>query len=427
LLTTDLLRVRRKGDAIAPRFLRGADAARASTLAARYLELFATHVGRPREELDAALDAVEVPARDRVVALGLRKLLEDRCEFEMVSELEPEAVRRAVFLAAAAAHRALGLTDEFDRGAVLAEVATRLSATPADLDKALYADLRGSEILKTFDRPSPSALLSRYDVALAQGILLRATKVVAQVRGQPPARYRALFRALRFHGLLSQVRGGPETGYVLEIDGPFSLFDAVQRYGLKLALFLPHLLACSQYELRAQVLWGKSKDRLVFDLSSAEGLATTAADPPTTAPELDGFMEGFAKLESEWSVHPNERIFALPGEVAFVPDLRFDNRETGEEVYLETFGFWSRDAVWRRVELLRKGFPARIVLAIGKQLRVSEEVLDEDAAGEIYVYRASPSPRAVLERLRRDKRQGQRAGRSAGLPPHAVRGDEGEK
>jgi len=91
----------------------------------------------------------------------------------------------------------------------------------------------------------------------------------------------------------------------------------------------------------------------------------------------------------------------MPGEVVCVPDLVFVNKNTGEEVFLEAFGFWSRDAVWKRVEAVRKGFPARILLAIGKQLRVSEEVLDEDAAGELYVYRATMSPRAILERLRR--------------------------
>ena len=62
----------------------------------------------------------------------------------------------------------------------------------------------------------------------------------------------------------------------------------------------------------------------------------------------------------------------------------------------------TRAAVWKRVELLRKGFPSRIILAVGKQLRVSEEVLEEGAAGELYVYKATMSARAVLERLRRD-------------------------
>jgi hypothetical protein len=84
-----------------------------------------------------------------------------------------------------------------------------------------------------------------------------------------------------------------------------------------------------------------------------------------------------------------------------VPDLVFRSAETGEEVFLEAFGFWSRSAVWQRVELVRKGFPARILLVVSKQLRVSEEVLGEEEAGEIYVYKSAMSPRAVLERLRK--------------------------
>jgi hypothetical protein len=41
---------------------------------------------------------------------------------------------------------------------------------------------------------------------------------------------------------------------------------------------------------------------------------------------------------------------------------------------------------------------------VGKQLRVSEEALGEEDAGEVYVYRATMSPRAVLERLRGERR-----------------------
>jgi hypothetical protein len=36
---------------------------------------------------------------------------------------------------------------------------------------------------------------------------------------------------------------------------------------------------------------------------------------------------------------------------------------------------------------------------VGKQLRVSEDSLDESHAGELYVYRTSLQARAVLDRL----------------------------
>jgi hypothetical protein len=99
--------------------------------------------------------------------------------------------------------------------------------------------------------------------------------------------------------------------------------------------------------------------------------------------------------------------------VVCIPDLVFTSKETGEEVFLEAFGFWSRAAVWKRVELLRKGFPARILLAVGKQLRVSEEVLADEDAGEIYVYKRTISPREVLERLTRGARAPARKPRGA--------------
>ena len=92
-------------------------------------------------------------------------------------------------------------------------------------------------------------------------------------------------------------------------------------------------------------------------------------------------------------------IIALPGEAVCVPDLSFTNDDTGEEVFLEAFGFWSRGAVWQRIETLARGFPSRIILAIGKHLRVSEELLDEDDAGQLYVYKQTMRPKAILERL----------------------------
>lgn len=401
MLTSDLVRVRRRAGQIAAQYLRGPAAERLLPVAAAYVEILEGHTGKPRDEIDAALDGVAVPARDRTAALGLRKVLEDGCAFEVPGGVDPEAIRRDVFLAAAAAHRALDVRARFDRDAVLEGAAARLGATPEGIEAGLYADLRGAELLVRFAAPAPEILLDRYNLSLAQSILLRAARVTVRVEGEPPARYRRIFRAARFHGLIHVVQGDPASGYTLTLDGPFSLFDSVQRYGLRLAMFLPAVLPCAAFRVRAEVLWGRERAPVAFEIGPEDGLVFHGREPPDSTPELDAFQEAWKRLRSAWSVRPNERIFALPGEVVCVPDLVFENRVTGEEVYLEAFGFWSRDAVWRRIELIRKGFPARILLAVGKQLRVSEEVLGEEDAGEIYVYRAAMSPRAVLERLER--------------------------
>ena len=64
-----------------------------------------------------------------------------------------------------------------------------------------------------------------------------------------------------------------------------------------------------------------------------------------------------------------------------VPDLVFERRTAGaprERVYLEVMGYWSRAAVWKRVELVRAGLAERILFAVSAKLRVSEDVLDDD-------------------------------------------------
>src|SRR6185369_2653386 len=119
---------------------------------------------------------------------------------------------------------------------------------------------------------------------------------------------------------------------------PFSLFDAVQRYGLKLGMFLPTVLGCRAFRLKAEVLWGKERARMIFEIGPEDGLMAPAAEAATSAVELDVFVEAWKRLESGWSVAQNDRIFALPGEVVCVPDLVFKHRETGEKVYMEAFG-----------------------------------------------------------------------------------------
>ncbi len=404
MLTVDLVRARRKGGLLRPSYLAGDARERLYPVARYYLETFQALAGKTRDEVDDAIGALEVQARDRVAALGLRKVIEDRCTFEVAGDVDPEALRHEVFWAAAAAHRALDVRASFDRDAVLAEVSARLGRPPADIDAALYADLRGSEILRSVDPISPEEAIERYNLGLAQAILLRATRVTVTIEGETAQRYRALFRAARFHQLIHVVRPRPEGGgYVIELDGPYSLFESVQRYGFRLALFLPSVLRCDAFEVRAEVLWGQEREKLAFVIGPADGLVSRAPDPPDTSPEIEVFCAAFTRLGSAWSVRPSDRVFALPGEVVCVPDLVFENAETGEEVYLEVFGFWSRAAVWRRVEQIRRGFPTRILLAVGKQLRVSEDVLGEEDAGEIYVFKGALSPRAILERLDRAK------------------------
>ena len=399
MLTSDLLRVRRQRGKLVPRYLGPKGRARLVPLAEALIAIVRAAGRVSREMLEGELETIDGDVSDRLVIQGLRKLLLDRCDFSLSEGLDPADLRQRLFLRATEVRKALGAPERFDRDAVIAELAAALAVSPGAIEARLFADLKGSEELIGFRPLSAQALVDRYDVALAQGVLLRATRVSIALDGEEPGRVRKLFRAARFHGLLHRVTDLGEGRYLIELDGPFSLFTAVQKYGFNLALFLPEVLRCVRWQLRAEVLWGKRREPHVFELGPRDGLVAAGRPIDGVAPEIDKLVEGFRALDSRWEVQRNDEIIALPGETVCVPDLIFTSQETGEQVFFEAFGFWSRKAVWQRIETIRRGFPSRIILAVSKNLRVSEELLGDEQAGELYVYKASMRPRKILESL----------------------------
>lgn len=398
MLTADLVRARRqRGELKLGRF----DAKtreRALALAWTYLEAARNLVGHTRGELDEALASVPHETRDRRLAAGLRKLVEDRCVFEADDRIDAVELRREVFLRAAAARASLVAGEWFDREAVLAAVAGERGIETHTVEALLFADLPERHELKAVEPSSAETLVEGYPDAEAQAVLLRATRVSARVRCRAADAYRALFRALKFRRLLHTVSPLPGGGYRIDIDGPMSLFSSVTRYGMQLALVLPAIRACDEWEIDADLLWGKGKERLAFHLA---GRAAPRGSEPELrlADEVAALLDRLREADSGWDVEPASEVLDLPGAGLCVPDLRFRHRLTGAVAYLEVMGFWSRAAVWKRVELVQAGLPHRVLFAVPKRLRVSEEVLDDDLPGQLLVYSGTIPPKKVLARL----------------------------
>ncbi|HTJ83963.1 MAG TPA: DUF790 family protein [Polyangiaceae bacterium] len=398
MLTSDLVRLSRRGGKVRPRFLDAKTKERLLPAARALVDVYAAAVGRTRGDLDDEAAAIPCGARDRATFLGLKKLCDDRVEIAAPSGPEPERVREVVMTLSAEAHRS---PEGFDRDAVALRAAERLACSLEDIDAALFADLADAQIVAGFAPIPPEALLDRYDVALAQAVLLRAVQVDVVFREAEPARVRQLFRSARFHGLL-HVLCRQDGGWRMTLDGPFSLFEAVQRYGVRLAAFLPSVLALERFELHADLRVGADRKPAEMVLSHADGLVAPREPPPPIRPEIEALLEAFPKLGSDWEIRLTDTILGKPGEPAIVPDVAFVHRRTGEEVYLELFGFWSRDAVFRRVEQIQNGLGARLILAVGKKLRVSQEVLDEDTGSSVMVFSTTLSAKEILNRLGAD-------------------------
>ncbi len=403
VLTADLVRTRCRGDTIDIVRVDAKQVAEAEALAARILTVAAGCVGCARGELMEALSAIECGPKEVKLRQGLVKLALDAATFSDAPEVDYPARRSALFLAAAQARKA----GTFQRDALIR--AAELGEADAELRSALFGDLREQALLLEAPKLAPRALVASYDPAQEQALLLRAEKVQVRFATLGPLGLRHLFRKLKFLRLLYRFRK-EESGYVLEVDGPMSLFGASTKYGLALAILLPTLRGTAAFELTATVMW-KNHARYTFHLAEAVAPRPPEADISEEVAELLRGLQrlgegGKAKKREKgdasaepWSFAVSSDVLELDPTELIVPDILARRGETA--VFVEVLGHWNRDAVFRRMELLAKGTHARIVFCASDRLRVRESAITLPEAASLYVYKHSPSAREVFSRIER--------------------------
>jgi predicted nuclease of restriction endonuclease-like RecB superfamily len=398
MLTGSLVRVRYVRNRIIPVYAAVNDSANIA-LAEQLLDIYRGQEWHSRGEIKDDITTAFGDAPLSFLQQGLAKLLEDRCEFEVVAGHPPAELRETVFRAAAAARgaNATPLATPFDRNAVLAAVAAELNMAPEEVEGGLFADLKSEQRLVRFDEITPERLLQRYNVALAQAVLLRAVGVEVDIRREPPAKLRRLFRLIKFHRLVCDVESAVADSYRFKLDGPLSLFAATQKYGLQLALFLPAILSCRDWDLRADLRWGPERKPKVFNLSPADGLVSHLPEHGTyVPPELAMFAEQFRKKTNDWRLHDETAVLPL-GPGFWVPDFRLEHVPTGKSVYLEVLGFWRKSSAELHIRRLQQHAKAPFVLAVSDQLRIDDADLTELLA-EIVRFRQMPLPDEVMKR-----------------------------
>ena len=413
MLVGKQVRVRSAKNRLVPLYLK-VDSGEHLAAARQLIACYRLAPGRTRGEIEDDLKLVVGEGPGALIHQGLAKLLEDRCEFEVASELTPEALREAVF-ESAAKHRADSAKAgvPFDRTVVLAEVSQLLALAPESVDRGLFADLKNEQRALTFDDCAPEFLLNRYNVALAQALLLRSTGMEVRVWGETPARFRQLFRAIKFHKLIATIRSdstpfAPRTepeairsrsersthpeanSYTITLDGPLSLFSSTQKYGLQLALFLPAILHCKAFELKADVRWGAERVDKTFVLSGADGLKSHLPDFGVYTPrEIGHFEQNFRDSVDGWLLESDPAPQTVEGTV-WVPDFTLTHSATGQSLFVEVLGFWRKMNIEAHYQRLKRGLPGKFLLVISEAYRADET--DEVTLGnEVYRYKRTPS------------------------------------
>lgn len=387
MLTRDLLLYRIRDGVMRPTFIKPAQASWLE-LASGLLDDLAHLEGQTREEVEEVLLCRANASPRPRVAKGLVKLLLDRLEFE--EEDASVSARRMEVL-----HRAARLLRSAPPATTLLEYEAQLAAVlPAPLDairQTLYADLPGRRRLLAGAPGSARGLLERYNLAQAQGPLLRAERLTVRALAPELLRVRKLLRWLKFCRLVAEVRRVGED-WTLEVEGPAAMLALQKKYGLQLASFLTAVPVLQHWELEAHVRLSRTTSLL--RLSHEDPLVS----PHPTAlghvpPEVSSLAERFE--EGAWQVDltPTPRHVGAAG--ACVPDLLFRHRETGREFALELFHPWHARALTRRLEELRTRPDASLLLGVDRALLAHSDASALEANPRILLFHGFPSPRRV--------------------------------
>ncbi len=364
MLTKDLLNFRRRGTRLYPQFI-DPGSATITAIADTFLKGYAEGCGQPLPKVRAAIedDLGDLPP----YADGFFKICDDRSKLESVPEDLLEWRWRALKLG-----ESLRATAESSQHLV-SSVSEVMEIGASQLRERLYSDLPHRLRLKAGPHDNSRMLIDRYNCGQVQGLLLSAAMVRCTIRDQRPAVQRRVLQSLKFHGLVANVMQRNSDGFEFEVSGPLSLFQHVQSYGLRLAMFFPNLTLAEKWEVQADI---KLNKRGLFELKLDQRSGVTAnfaRGIPHIPEECTSLVQRWNDQERAWAMSLADGwILGLDGE-SLVPDFML--RQEGQSpVGLEIFHRWHAAQAALRLNLLAKNPEFRLIVALAKEVVKSDGV-----------------------------------------------------
>lgn len=307
------------------------------------LDMAVACVGKPRAEVEDRLGHLPGLGESRIAWRAMARLLLRMHGFEVRARHKPRQVRELVFLLAAA-------EPSIPRARVLVEVAARLGVTPEEVKRDLYADVTAEQILKPArQRITVTELVERYNLSLAQGLLLRAEELTVTAEGN----IKAVIRFAKLQRLLCRVEVPPGGGMRIVLSGPLSLFHRTTKYGRSMAAWLPVLVRAPKWRLRARcVIQGR---RLTWNASYLDPIGTTHA-PVRRFDSLleERFYRDLQRAAPEGLKVLREADPVQIGSRILCPDFTLvDQRRPGLRVPVEVVGFWTKDYLRAKKEAIQ--------------------------------------------------------------------------
>jgi predicted nuclease of restriction endonuclease-like RecB superfamily len=369
MLTSDLAVSQRRGDKIVPRLLKTNDANYLRD-AGVLVEIYEEFIGRTRGELERELEEYVGTGTDYRILRGFIKLLADRSEFETASVAEPSEIRQKVFLEAGKFQPVL--PDSEQRNEVLKTVADEFQTDAETIVSSLYADLSAQQKLIRFETISPADLLDRYNLAQAQALLYKCVEMKIRIRPSDAKNYRSIFGWIKHFGLIHSVIGNQTNGYEITLTGAASLFNRSQKYGIRMAVFLPALLLCADWKMSAEIVQKQGGNLFYELLSDQKELSSCYFDEPEYEnSDIEKLKKNWEKSAADWELKENREVVDL-GRTAFIPDFVLISK-SGVKIYLDILGFWTPKSLKKRLEEFEAANFQKFIFAASNDLRGSRE------------------------------------------------------
>jgi predicted nuclease of restriction endonuclease-like RecB superfamily len=398
MLTGELVRprLRKRGSQVEVEMLAASAPWRRS--AADLIALFRQHVDQPRYAWESALTAYEGERTDYIVLRGLAKVLSDEATFAPLdAPLPPDELRQRVF----ARGPVLAHTDLFHphtRQDVLQALADEIALTPEHVERLLFSD-RPAEYLLTDAGPdwTPDALIARYNLELARGVLYWASRMQIDVHDG----YKDFWRYLKLFKLMFWAYPKPDGGYHVELDGPISPFvQSTTRYGRQFAAFLPALLLGERWQMEAEVRLSQfGHEPLSYRLDHTTPLRSHFKHSGVFDSRLEAdfaaeFEAKFGDRRGQWDLTREDEVILL-GDTVMIPDFALTHRKDGRRAVIEIVGFWHPAYLRRKVEKVRAAQRHNLILLVYEGVNLTEQAL-QDVPGEVLYFKNKPVLKDVM-------------------------------
>ena len=333
MLPSNLLRTKKRGDTIKPIY---APLIKENLqIANMLLQAYRENLGRKKRELDVVIENLEEYGYDYRFIRGLTTLLDRKCKLKPKSPIESSIIRRLVF--DLAQKDGLPTTTE-TRKKIIEKAAKQLQLSAKNLEEYLYGDLDDQQILGNFEEVGAEDLIKWYNLSLTQTLLFCASELSFTASGN----WQEIFRKIKWLGLIYNVEK-VDDNYVIEVDGPASLFKLNRKYGTKLAKLFPSIIANKKWKITAKILRYKGDTQLLnlqLDSKSFGEMLLTTEESELGYDSLveKDFAGRFRALNTGWRIE-REPVPIPVGRWVMIPDFKLQKGKMS--LYLEVAGFWT--------------------------------------------------------------------------------------